>query len=441
MNPLSRRQFVKALAGTTIAAPFLNFNAFAKPSPGVLRHAAFGASGMAWNDLREISKHPGVRIVAICDVDLDRQKQARQNFPEARFYQDWRELLRQEADNIDSVNVSVPDHMHAPIGMSAMRMGKHVYGQKPLAHDLHEVRRMGEFAVRKKIATQMGIQIHSDRAYRTGVKVIQSGTIGKVKEVHSWCPKSWGDTTPRPDRSDAVPEGLDWNLWLGVCANRPYISNAYYHPDNWRKRLDFGTGTFGDMGCHIFDPVFTALELKQAISITSDGAAPNETNWALNSKIHYVYAGTRFTAGDTVALHWYDGESHPPKHVTDLLEGDPLPNTGSVFVGTEGTMVLAHWALPQLYPDKKFTDHELAIIESADHWGTFVEACLGRAKTTAHFGYAGPLTEAVLLGGIASRFPGTTLRWNAARLKFDHTPANAFVKRKYRTGWSVRGLS
>jgi predicted dehydrogenase len=330
--------------------------------------------------------------------------------------------------------------MHAPIGMSAMRLGKQVYGQKPLAHHLHEVRAMADYAGRKGRVTQMGIQIHSDRAYRTGVKLIQSGGIGKVKEVHSWCPKSWGDPEPKPDRVDPVPENLDWNLWLGVCAERPYIGDAYYHPDNWRKRIDFGTGTFGDMGCHIFDPVFKALDLAAPISVRSDGPFPNAWNWALDSKIHYTFKGTKFTAAETLPVHWYDGNSHPPKEIVDLLEGDSLPNTGSIFVGTAGVMVLPHWSRPQLYPDKKFSNYEFAMEESVNHWHSFVDACLGRGKTSAHFGYAGPLTEAVLLGGVATHFPCATLQWNARQLKFDHAGANALVTRRYRSGWEVKGV-
>jgi predicted dehydrogenase len=440
MNYTSRRQFLKTLAAGTAAAPFLNLKAFAKATPGVLRHASFGAGGMAWSDLTHIAEHPDVRIVAICDVDLKRQKQAREKFPEAKFYQDWRQLLRQEEDNIDSVNVSVPDHMHAPIGMSAMRLGKHVYGQKPLAHDLREVRRMAEFARSRKRVTQMGIQIHSDRAYRTAVRLVQSGVIGKIKEVHSWCPKSWGDPAPRPENTDAIPEGLDWNLWLGVCADRPYLGNAYYHPDNWRKRLDFGTGTFGDMGCHIFDPVFKALDLAAPISVRSEGPAPNAWNWALDSKIHYTFKGTKYTASDKLPVHWYDGNSHPPAEILALLEGDKLPNTGSVFVGTQGTMALPHWSRPQLYPDRKFGNYEFKMEESVNHWHSFVDACLGRGQTSANFSYAGPLTEAVLLGGVASRFPGTSLNWDARRMAFDVVAANDLVARKYRKGWEVKGL-
>jgi len=396
---------------------------------------------MAWQDLTQIAACPGVEIVAVCDLDLDRMVEARKQFPQARFYQDWRELLEREDKNIDSVNVSTPDHMHAPIGISAMQLGKHVYGQKPLAHDLYEVRRMTEMAQSKKVVTQMGIQVHSNAHYRSAARIVHDGVIGKVKEVHSWCPKSWGDLSAKPDQTDPVPANFDWNLWLGVCADRPFIGDGYYHPGNWRKRLDFGTGTFGDMGCHLFDPVFMALELKAPASIRSVGPAPNQWNWALNSEMHYIFPGTKFTAEKTLALTWYDGTAKPPAEVAALLEGKRLPETGSVFIGTDGVMVLPHYGRPQLYPQTKFKGFVIPDAGEASHWGQFVNACLGKDKTTASFAYAGPLTEAVLLGSVATRFPGQTLKWNARKLKFDLAEANHFVRRDYRKGWPVKGLS
>lgn len=440
-NQFTRRSFLKTIGTAALAAPFITRGLFAQTSQSVLRHASFGVGGMGWSDLTQLSGHPRFKLVAYCDVDTKQAERAREKFPDARVYRDWRELLHKEARNIDSVNVSTPDHMHAPIAVSAMQLGKHVYGQKPLAHDLYEVRRMTEVAHKKKVVTQMGIQIHSSVAYRIGVQILQDGVIGKIKEVHSWCPKSWGDNSAKPDRVDPVPENFDWNLWLGVCGERPFIGDGYYHPANWRKRLDFGTGTFGDMGCHIFDPVFKSLELAAPISVRSEGQAPNEWNWALDSKIHYQFAGTKYTAEKILPVTWYDGASKPPKEVVALLENDEPPNSGSIFVGTEGVMVLPHIARPQLYPDAKFKDFKLPQLKEVSHWGSFVDACLGEGKTSAHFGYAGPLTEAVLLGGVASRFPQTTLEWNAHKLKFNLGEANQFVRRRYRKGWSVRGLS
>jgi hypothetical protein len=440
-SSLSRRSFLKALGTAAFTAPFITSGLMAQSPNNVLHHASFGADGMGWSDLTQFGKLPNFKLVAFCDVDTNRTAKARKQFPEARVYQDWRRLLDKEAKNIDSVNVATPDHMHASIGVSAMELGKHVYGQKPLAHDIYEVRRMAEIARDKKVVTQMGIQIHSSSAYRTGVKIIQDGAIGKVKEVHSWCPKSWGDPLPRPELVDDIPEGFDWDLWLGVCAPRPFIGNGYYHPMTWRKRLDFGTGTFGDMGCHIFDPVFNSLELGAPLTIRSEGAPPNQWNWALNSKIHYTLAGTKHTAGDTLPVTWYDGASKPPAEIKALLEGDDLPNSGSVFVGTDGVMVLPHIATPVLYPDAKFKGFKYPTEKENNHWGQFVNACLGQDQTTAHFGYAGPLTEAVLLGGVASHFPQTTLEWKPQSMSFNVSEAKMLIRREYRKGWHVRHLS
>ena len=291
----SRRTFLQQLAAGVAVAPFISTRGLrAQASDGKIRHASFGAAGMAWSDLTAIAKHPAIEIVAACDVDEKRTAEFRKRFPDARVYTDYRELLEKEKD-LQSVNVSTPDHMHAPIGMAAMQRGLHVYGQKPLTHDLYEARRLTEFAREKKLVTQMGIQIHSNSEYRTAVQLVQSGAIGKVKEVHTWSSKTWGGGK-LPATTDPVPEGLDWDRWLGVCAERPFIK-GWYHPGDWRRRLDFGTGTFGDMGCHIYDPVFKALALTAPLSVRSEGAAPSEHSWATNAIIHYVFPGTAFHRG------------------------------------------------------------------------------------------------------------------------------------------------
>lgn len=439
-HSLNRRSFLKSLGLVSLAAPFVTRDLIARPRSNVVRHASFGAGGMAWQDLNELSKYKELELVAVAEVDLSHTADLRKKFPQARVYQDWRDLLEEEGERLDSVNVSTPDHMHAIMALSAMSAGKHVYCQKPLAHDLFEVRTMTEFARQKGVVTQMGIQINSHSHYRTATVITQSGAIGKVKEVHSWCPKSWGDPSPKPDRSDPVPPGFDWNLWLGGCAERPFIGDAYYHPANWRKRLDFGTGTFGDMGCHIFDPVFTSLELTAPISVRSEGPVPNKDNWAIDSKIHYLFPGTKFTADTTLPVTWYDGAQKPPREVVSLLEGDNPPETGSILVGTLGVMVIPHISRPVLYPDKKFGSMPYPEVPSRDHWGAFVEACRTGSSTSANFNYAGPLTETVLLGGVACRFPQTTLKWDSAGLRFDLAEANDLIRRSYRTGWRVSPL-
>ncbi len=440
---LPRRTFLQQLAAGVAVAPFISRSLRAQAPSEFVHHATFGAAGMAMSDLKAISKHPSVKVVAACDVDLNRTTEFRKMFPEARVYQDYRELLEKEKD-LQTCNVSTPDHMHAPIGMAALRRGLNVYGQKPLTHDLYECRRLAELAREKKAVTQMGIQIHSSTEYRTAVKLVQDGAIGKIKEVHTWSSKAWGDTGAMPDHSDPIPEGLDWNLWLGVCAERPFIGQGWYHPGNWRKRLDFGTGTFGDMGCHIYDPVFKALALTAPMSVRSEGAAPNEHSWATDAICHYIFPGTAYTAEKTVAVTWYDGKQRPPAEIMDLAinkDGDPndktnkAPDQGSIFLGTNGVMVLPHVGKPRLVGES-FKDSQITSVAGTDHWHQFIDAAMGKGQTSANFDYAGPLTEAVLLGSVASRFPQQELKWDAAALKFTNIEAaNQFVKRPYRAGW------
>ncbi|HSI12135.1 MAG TPA: Gfo/Idh/MocA family oxidoreductase [Chthoniobacter sp.] len=443
-HSIQRRTFLQQLAAGVVTAPFITRGLLAQSPNGKIRHATFGAAGMAMSDLKAISKHPAVEVVAAAEVDLSRAVEFRKMFPKARVYQDFRELLEKERD-LQTVNVSTPDHMHARIGIAALNRGLNVYGQKPLTHDLAETRRITELARAKKAVTQMGIQIHSSTEYRTAVKLVQDGVIGKIKEVHTWSSKAWGDAGAKPDRVDPIPDGFNWDLWLGVCAERPFIGQGFYHPGNWRKRLDFGTGTFGDMGCHIYDPVFKALALTAPLSVRSEGAAPNEHSWATDAICHYIFPGTAFTDGKTVAVTWYDGKQRPPAEIQALAidpdvdandKDNKLPDQGSIFIGTNGVMVLPHIGMPRLRREAK--GHTYEKVAGEDHWHQFINAARGEGKTTANFDYAGPLTEAVLLGSVASHFPHQELKWDAAALKFtDVEAANQFVRRPYRQGWEI----
>lgn len=441
----SRREFLGraalATAGVAISAPFITRNLFASAPSNTVYHASIGAGGQASSDLQHFARHPSVKLVAIADVDATRAHAWKEQFPEARIYRDWRELLDKEK-NLDSLNVSTPDHTHAPAAMSAMQLGKHVYVQKPLAHDICEVRQLREFARKKKLVTQMGIQIHSSADYRLAVRLVREHAIGKIKEVHAWCGKKWGDPDPLPNRQDPVPDGLDWDLWLGTAAARPFIGDNYYHPGNWRRRLDFGTGTFGDMGCHIYDPIFNALELTAPKTVRSEGPAPNQWNWANNAIVRYVFPGTKHSVGRSLNVTWYDGDAKPPQDVLALVGEAKLPGCGSLFIGTKGVMLLPHVAKPRLFPKEQFADFPLPKVEDGNHYFQFVEAVLGKGKTTAGFDYSGPMTEAVLLGGVASRFPQTTLEWSSRSLKFKNVKeANTYLRRTYRAGWEVKGLS
>jgi predicted dehydrogenase len=444
MRTISRRSFLAELAAGAVIAPWVTSGLFAQSPNSVVHHATFGCSGQAFSDIGELAGHKSVKVVAGCDVDEKRTGEFRKKFPDARVYKDYRELFEKEKD-LQSVNVSTPDHMHATIGMTALNRGIALYGQKPLTHNLHECRRLATVAREKKLVSQMGIQIHSSSQYRTACHIIQNGIIGKVKEVHTWSSKKWGDNNPMPTKTDPVPEGLDWDAWLAVATERPFIKD-FYHPGNWRKRLDFGTGTFGDMGCHIYDPVFKALALTAPISVLSEGAAPNDHSWATDAIIHYIFPGTAFTEGKTVNVTWYDGDRRPSKEVQALAGIDPndkalhLPDQGSIFIGTDGNLILPHIDRARLTGAAK--DKTFEKVASENHYHQFIEAVLGNKKNgDANFDYAGPLTESVLLGSVASRFPKQLLEWDVAAQKFpNHPAADVFVGRKYRKGWETAGL-
>jgi hypothetical protein len=288
----------------------------------------------------------------------------------------------------------------------------------------------------------MGNQIQSDHTYRSAVKLVHDGTIGKVREVHSW---QNGQVLGlradgRPNGSNPIPKSLDWDLWLGVAPRRPYLTDVY-HPRNWRAWQDFGSGELGDFGCHIMDPVFMALDLKAPMSLEADSPKLDGDSWGPWCKVAYEFPGNDRTAGDTLPLTWYDGGKQGPDRGTlGLPEGYELPGAGSAFVGEQGTMVLPHWAEPQLFPRDKFADLELPAVGDVNHYTGWVDACVGDGKTTSNFDYAGPLTETVLLGTIAVRFPGERLVWNAKQGKFNHhAEANARLAKDYRKGWELTG--
>lgn len=395
---------------------------------------------MAFSTLDGIATHPNVDLICVAEVDSSRTKRMSDKYPNAKVHADWRRMLDAEYKNLDGVCVGTPDHMHAPQSMAAMRRGLHVYCQKPLTSHVAESRKLTEYAREKRLVTQMGIQIHSNAEYQTAVQLVQAGAIGKIREVHAWSNKKWGDSAPRPEKTDAVPATLDWDAWIGVGTPEAYI-NGYCHPGNWRKRLEFGTGTFGDMGCHIYDPVFGALGVDAPISVRSEGPAPNAHSWAINAIVKYVFPGTRFTDGKTVAVTWYDGDERPPADVQALVEGDKLPGQGSIFIGTKGVMVVPHVGFPKFYPVASFRDFKLPELKTNNHYHQWVDAIQGKGQTSAGFDYSGPLSETVLLGSLATRFPKTTLEWDSRKLRFrNEKQANAFLKRKYRAGWKVKGL-
>jgi hypothetical protein len=439
---ISRRQFLRGVAATAAVSPFLSIPTRGQTITKV-RHASIGTSGQAASDLRSFAKHPAFELVAVADVDLCVIAPLQEKFPQIRIYQDWRELLKHEK-TIDSVNVSVPDHIHAVVSMEAMKRGKHVYCQKPLACTLHEVRTMTETARKRRVLTQMGIQISSTVPQRLGEAIARSGIIGKITEVHAVCNKAWGDDQPIPEGADPVPPTLNWDWYLGANEPRPF-KKGVYHPGNWRKRVGFGTGTLGDMGCHIFSPPYRGLALTAPTHVTSEGPMPSAQNWATRAKFHYVYPGTEYTAGKTLDFYWYDGGEQPPARVLEAVKLDKLPD-GSVLIGTDGALFLPHMREPQIFPADKATAAAdkvaqlRASIQERDHYAEFLDAVLARGKVlpSTNFDYAGPLTEAVILGNIAARFPNETLEFDSRTLTFPRKKeANVYVGRTYRKGWNV----
>ncbi|MGD7652639.1 MAG: Gfo/Idh/MocA family oxidoreductase [Verrucomicrobiales bacterium] len=438
----TRRNFLRKTAVTAATLPLFNIARAGTSANGKVQHASFGADGMAYADLKTLSANPNLQLTAIAEVDDRRLAKVKAEFPDIRVYKDWRDLLEKESDKLDSVNVSTPDHMHAPIGISAMRKGLNVYGQKPLAQTLFETRRMAEIAKETGLVTQMGTQLTSTTYERLTARLIQDGVVGKVKEVHMFSHKTWGDPEPKPEgRKDPVPAEFDWDLWLGVAAERDYIEN-YYHPGEWRKRLDFGTGTLGDMGCHIYSPMFQALGVRAPLSVKSTGQQPNATNWAIDEAFEYIFPGNDLTAGETVKVTWTDGSLRPPAKFLEMF-GEKMPNQGSIFVGTEGVLLQPHGQLPVPYPRDKFKGFRYPKLKPRNHYEDFVSAIRGeKVKPLADFhDYGGPLTETVLLGALASRFPNELLEWDAAKLRFTNSEeANKFITRSYRKGWELKDL-
>lgn len=442
-SPISRRTFMKRVSAAGLAAPLiLPRLSLATPPSSKLQHAAIGVGGQGDYDLNCIFSSGKVEVCALCDIDENTLKQAAQKYPGARLYRDWREMFEKEDGAIDSVNVSTPDHMHAAPSMTAIRKGIHIFCEKPLTHDVYEARRLTEAARKKGVASQMGIQIHSHDFYRTAVQWLQDGAIGKVKEWHSWCAAVY--TTPdkkRPGGEDPIPAHVAWDLWLGVAPERPYKSEIY-HPFKWRCWRDFGGGATGDFGCHIFDPVFTALHIGAPLSVSCEVESVSDEVYPGWTIARYVFPGTALTAGKEIHATWMDGEKKPTTALSpDLPKDFELPASGSILIGEEGTLLIPHVGAPKLFPEEKFKSYPQPQLEPKDHYHEFVEAALGNGKAGADFSFAGPLTEAVLLANVANRFPGKTLEWNADKFKFpNNRDANDYLRRRYRKGWRVRGL-
>jgi predicted dehydrogenase len=456
-NAWSRRRFLRAAGLAGLAGPLLGGCQSASPGPRVisandkLNHACIGVGGMGWNDLQNFLEHKRVQIVALCDVDANHLDKASKAAPGARLYSDWRELLTKEGDRIDSVNLAVPDHMHFAIAYSAVRKGKNVYCQKPMCHDIAEVRALTQAAVKKGVITQLGTQMASSVHERTAVLWLKEGRIGKVTHAYlcSNRPGAVADyrlAGPRPANGQEPPPELSWNLWLGTAPVRSYAPDIY-HPVKWRAWQDFGTGWSGDIGCHIFDAVWKGLGLQPPLTAEAEVQASWQNSperradtWPQANHITWTFPANEHIADSELVAEWFDGEFYPPEHIRKLYSANlsEYPAESSMLIGTEGSLLIPLGYPPQLLPEEKFKDIKRPSLPPRNHYHHFVDACLGGEKTESHFAQTGPMTEAILLGTVAIRVPGQKLEWDSTHLKVrNEHEANRFLRRKYREGWHV----
>ncbi len=456
----TRREFIQSAALAGVAAPFLWSCASVKARPRTiganekLNHACIGVGGMGANDLHNFLEHKRVQVVALCDVDSNTLDKAAKLAPDARRYTDWRELLEKEGDKIDSVNVSVPDHTHFSSAYSAISRGKHVYCQKPMCHDIAEVRALTNAAAAHGVMTQLGTQFAASIHDRTFVTWVREGRIGKVTHGYltSNRPGAVQDYRlkgPRPAVGSPPPASLNWDLWIGSAPMRPYAPEIYA-PAKWRAWQDFGTGWSGDIGCHVFDAVWKGLELQPATSVHADvqpswkdSPARRADTWPQGDHITWTFPGNQHIAGNELVLEWFDGEYFPPEHIRKLYSADlkEYPPESAMLIGTEGALVMQLGYPPQLLPENKFESVKKPELAPRNHWHHFVDACLGGQKTESHFAQTGPMTETILLGTVAIRVPGEKLTWDHAKMKVtNNDAANKFLRRTYRSGWHVDGF-
>lgn len=436
---INRRHFI--FTSTALASSLLVPSSFVRAararrvSPNEkMNIAAIGAGGQAITDINGCA---GENIVALCDVDRKRLEERGAKFPQARRFRDYRQML-EEMKEIDAVIVSTPDHHHAHAAVMAMRMGKHVYCQKPLSHSIWEARVMRETAAKQKVVTQMGNQGHSYESTRRVVELVQSGAIGDVREVHVWTDRPiWPQGLERPKQSSTPPEHLDWDLWLGPAPYRPY--DEAYAPFKWRGWWDFGTGAPGDMGCHNADAAFWALKLDAPTSVEAESSGVNSETcpkWSI-VRSEFPKRGKL----PPVTMTWYDGGKLPSR---DLVGGEELPKNGTIFVGSKGKIAYRDWNPDKfrLLPEEKVKDFagpESWIPRASDGpYKEWIVACKGGAPCLSNFDNAGRLTEFVLLGNVALR-AGKKIEWNAKKLRAKNCPeADQYIRREYRKGWELK---
>jgi hypothetical protein len=448
---LSRRAFLRHSAGAALAASAVLAvvprhvlgGPGQKPPSEKLNIAGIGVGGRGLGDLKSLD---GENIVALCDVDQQHAAKAFTEYPNARKHRDFRKMLQEQKD-IDAVVIATPDHLHAVIAMTAMKLGKHVYAEKPMAHTVAEVRALSEAARKYKVATQMGNQGNAGEGVRLISEWIADGAIGPVREVHAWTNKPvWPQGIDRPRDTPPVPPTLDWDLWLGPAVERPY--NPAYLPFAWRGWWNFGCCSLGDMGCHVLNNVWRPLRLAPPVSIEAYPSRCTSETGPLATIIYYEFAARDNMPA--VRLTWYDGgmmPPRPPELEDDRRIGD---NEGVLFVGDKGKIICTCYGdSPRLIPETRMKEYQRSpktIPRSIGHHKEWVEACKGGPPAGSNFDVAGPLTEMVLLGNVAVRSSAlqkengrpVKLLWDAAGAKVANVPAaNQFLTMEYRKGWEL----
>lgn len=444
---LNRRTFLasSAAAGAFMVLPSHVLGRQGRVSPNSkLNIAGIGIGGQGASDLNDVS---GENIVALCDVDWDYAAKTFAKYPAAKRYKDFREMLDKEK-NIDAVVIGTPDHLHAIVSVTAMKAGKHVYCEKPLTRTVREAREVARVARETKVATQMGNQGMAFEGNRLINEWLWDGAIGPVREVHVWSdrpthkgrlPLWWPQGIERPTTNPPVPDTLDWDLWLGPAPKRPY--NPAYAPFRWRGWWDFGSGGLGDMGIHNIAPVFSALKLGAPETIQGSSTPVFPETVPVACMVHYQFPAR----GDmpSVKLHWYDG-GMLPERPPELGENGRLdPEDGIIFVGDKGKMLVTGWGgeHPRLLPESRNAEYKQppkTLPRSVGHHQEWINACKTGSPTRSNFAFAGPLTEAVLLGSVCIRNGGDRLVWNSEQMKFTNDPdANEYLDYEHREGWKL----
>jgi predicted dehydrogenase len=429
-EPTHRRSFLKQSAGYAAGLWLVGSRVRdARSSPAEKLNV--GVIGVGGRGSANLGAMRGENVVALCDVDEGSLGNAARQFPAAKTYHDFRKLLEQK--NVDAVVVSTPDHTHAAAALRALRMRKHVYCEKPLTHSVDEARQMAAAAVEARVATQMGNGGHSSDTTRRVVELVRAGAIGKVTEVHAWTNRPiWPQGIAERPPAQEVPNNLHWDLWIGPAPERPF--NAAYHPFKWRGWWDFGTGALGDMGCHIIDPAYWALGLRDPVKVEAESAPVSVETAPSWSIVRYTFPATRDRG--PVTLVWYDGGKFPP---AELFDGEPPRegSSGSILVGTKGRIDADR---PRLLPRKDFEGFkqpEPTIPRSPGHHEEWIEACKTGKPTGTSFDYSGPLTELMLLGNVALR-AGHPIEWDAQAMRVKNVSVDdLFIRREPRKGWAL----